>query len=220
MAVDQVTIAPTKIAYIIDDDRDVRIAMSLLLRTAGWGSRPFGSADDFLAELPDLQLGCLLVDIRMPGKDGITLLRELRASGRDDWPAIVMTGHADIPAAVQAMKLGALEFLEKPFSEGDLLDSLERGFASISGSHHKRRQQEAARSKLERLNEREASVLALLREGKSNKEIALELSLSPRTVEAHRANLMRKLDVGSLAEMLELAMVAGDQALPVPSSNA
>lgn len=197
--------------YIIDDDRDVRVALGLELRSLGIRSRPFASAGDFLEELPHLSPGCLLLDIRMPGKNGIELLAEL--AHRDTrWPVVMMTGHGEVMTAVQAMKLGALEFLEKPFSPDEMMAALEKGFAALDALIGRSSARAQAKTRLATLTRREREVLEKVVAGLSNKEIGLALGLSHRTVEMHRARLMRKLDASNLVELLALTADAGFRA--------
>jgi len=174
------------------------------------------SAEEFLAELPSLERACLLLDVRMPGTDGLELLGDLVRRGHGDWPTVIMTGHADIPAAVQAMRLGAIEFLEKPFSDEDLISALERGYQAILRSQERHERQRAAQACLQLLSDREKFVLDRLRAGKSNKQIAAEAGLSHRTVEIHRGNLMRKLNASRLVDALNLLSFAEDQGSAAP----
>jgi two-component system response regulator FixJ len=194
--------------YIIDDDRDVRVALGLELRSLDIRSRPFASAGDFLEELPHLTPGCLLLDIRMPGKNGIELLAEL--AHRDiRWPVVMMTGHGEVMTAVQAMKLGALEFLEKPFAPEEMIAALDKGFQALDTLIGRTGVRAEARSRLATLTGREREVLEKVVTGLSNKEIGLEMGLSHRTVEMHRARLMRKLGTSRMVELLALAADAG-----------
>jgi two-component system response regulator FixJ len=197
-----------RIVYVVDDDRDVRVALSMLLQTAGVHARPFASADDFLAELADLKPGCLVVDIRMPRKDGLSLLEELNDRGIR-WPTIMITGHGDIGIAVRAMKLGAREFLEKPFEHIALLDALERGFLDQSKTARKEGKRVGVQARIARLTPRQRQVLKGLSDGNTNKQIAAALNLSCRTVEMHRAAMARCLGVASTGELIGLITLAG-----------
>jgi len=191
--------------FIVDDDLDIRESLSMLLQSAGYETRAFESATSLLnSDVPD-RLGCLIVDVQMPEMDGITLQKELTGR-RSPLQVIVMTGHADIPIAVGAMKAGAVDFLEKPFDEPVLLESVRRALARAStvGDQAKEARNAAARMAL--LTERERQVLDLIVAGKANKVIAHELSISPRTVEIHRARVMEKMDAGNLADLVRKAL--------------
>jgi two-component system response regulator FixJ len=194
--------------YVVDDDREVRRSLSFMLGTSEYSPRPFGSGIDFLESLQDLKPGCVLLDIRMPEVDGFHVMAEL-ARKHIEWPVIVMTGHGEVSVAVRAMKLGAIDFIEKPFEEGVLLSSLERAFVMLKdrGETAERRQQ--AVEKVKSLTTREKEVLQGLMAGMANKLLARRLDISLRTVEMHRANMMDRLGVSSLAEALTLAVQAG-----------
>lgn len=200
--------APRRLAYIVDDEREVRVALSCELKAEGIEARPFASAADFLEEVPYLRPGCLILDVRMPGKNGVELLAELVQLGIR-WPAIMITGHAEVITAVQAMKLGAVEFLEKPFSDEALLAALDRGFAMLEATSWTVSTRQRAQTRLQKLTPREREVLMGVIEGMSNKLIAVRLDLSHRTVEMHRSNLMRKLEVAGITELLGVAAQAG-----------
>lgn len=194
--------------YVVDDDRDVRLSLSFMLSASGIKTYPFGSGLDFLDALGDLEPGCVLLDIRMPQLDGFQVMAEL-AGRKIDWPVIVMTGHGEIPSAVRAMKLGAIDFIEKPFSEETLLGCFRQAFALLDerGTAGKRRRE--ASERVTSLSTREREVLRHLLAGNSNKEIAKGLGISLRTVEMHRSNMMDRLHASSLAEALKLALDAG-----------
>ena len=194
--------------YVIDDDRDVRRSLSFLLGAAEIRSHPFGSGSDFLEALPDLEPGCVLLDLRMPQIDGFAVMAELEARNVD-WPVIVMTGHGEVPLAVRAMKLGAVDFIEKPFSEQALLACFEQAFALLRDRQRTGVRRREAHKRAALLTAREREVLQSLLAGQSNKEIALALGISLRTVEMHRGNMMDRLGASSLAEALTLAMEAG-----------
>lgn len=193
---------------MVDDDRDVRRSISFMLGTAEISSYPFASGADFLEGLEGLKPGCILLDIRMPQIDGFQVMDELAARGVD-WPVVVMTGHGEVPVAVRAMKLGAVDFIEKPFSEETLLACFGRGFELLAAREEEAARRRDAHARVERLTGREAEVLAHLLSGRSNKAIANALGISLRTVEMHRGNMMDRLAVGSLAEALTLAIEAG-----------
>jgi len=194
--------------YVVDDDRDVRLSLSFMLSASAIKTYPFGSGVDFLEALGDLEPGCVLLDIRMPQMDGFQVMTEL-AERHVDWPVIVMTGHGEVPSAVRAMKLGAVDFIEKPFSEETLLASFAHAFALLEerGVASRRRREAAGRAAS--LSTRELEVLRHLLAGLSNKDIARSLNISLRTVEMHRSNMMDRLGASSLAEALKLALDAG-----------
>jgi two-component system, LuxR family, response regulator FixJ len=199
--------------HVVDDDRDVRCSISFMLSADNFQSRPFASGPDFLDSLGDLQPGCVLLDIRMPELDGFAVMGELAKQGID-WPVIVMTGHGEVQTAVKAMKLGAIDFLEKPFGEDVLRGCLDRAFTLLKDRGEKAERRRAAQTKLDQLTSREAEVLRGLMVGMSNKMLARRLDISLRTIEMHRANMMDRLGVGSLAEALTLAVQAGVEPLP------
>lgn len=181
----------------------MRASITALLRAIGIACRPFADPEDLLDALGELEPGLFLIDIRMPGRSGIDLLRELRA--RDCyWPAAVMTGHGEIPIAVQAMKLGAIEFLEKPFDDEVLEEVINIGFrqlpAAIARSEHGRAAHQLAAS----LSFRQRQVFDGVADGLTSKEIAKKLGISHRTVESYRLEMMKKLGVHSLVDLLEL----------------
>ena len=202
--------------YVVDDDREVRRSLSFMLGTADLNSRPFASGIDFLEALPDLKPGCILLDIRMPEVDGFHVMAEL-ADRRIEWPVIVMTGHGEVSVAVRAMKLGAVDFIEKPFEEAILLSSLDRAFTLLKDRGETAERKQLAESKVNSLTTREREVLQGLMAGLPNKLLARQLGISLRTVEMHRANMMDRLGVGSLAEALTLAVQAGVE--PIDSSS-
>lgn len=193
--------------YVIDDDIEVRRSLHYVLATAGLVSWPFASAADFLDNVSTLAPAPILLDIRMPDIDGIALLSILRNKGVG-WPIIVMTAHGKIPLAVQAIKLGAIEFLEKPFAFDVLETALKAAFAELSASGEASAVRGTALSLFDSLSPREAEVANVLRHGHSNKAAAHLLSLSVRTVEMHRANALAKLKVKSIAEVVLLASAA------------
>lgn len=191
--------------YVVDDDQDVRDSLKVLLEFADYNVRVFESAVKFLAI--DLQnvTGCLIVDIRMPDMDGLELQEEL-LKRKIDLPVIVITGHGDVPLAVRAMRAGAVDFLEKPFREEALLESIQRAF------QHKPKKSDAKdteiSARLEGLTEREKEVLTLVVEGHTNKEVARLLDISPRTVDIHRAHVMEKMHAKTLADLVRMALSA------------
>ena len=194
--------------YVIDDDRDVRRSLSFMLGAADIRSHPFGSGGDFLEALPDLEPGCILLDLRMPQMDGFQVMEAL-AESKIDWPVIVMTGHGEVPVAVRAMKMGAVDFIEKPFSEQALLGCFAQAFALLKNREAASRRRRDAHERAGSLTAREKEVLQSLLAGQSNKEIAQFLGISLRTVEMHRGNMMDRMQASSLAEALTLALEAG-----------
>ena len=193
--------------YVVDDDRDVRSSISFMLATADIDARPFVDGEDFLASLDELEPGCVLLDVRMPRVDGFQVMSGLKER-QIDWPVVVMTGHGEVPVAVRAMKMGAVDFIEKPFGEDLLFSSLERAFSLLKDRGEKAEREKAAKERIGHLSAREHEVLQGLVAGLSNKLIARHLGISLRTVEMHRANMMDRLQVGSLAEALTLAVQA------------
>jgi two-component system response regulator FixJ len=202
------TMQPEPIIYVIDDDDAVRQSIEFLLKTVGIAVRGFESAAAFLDVLPEINSGCVVTDVRMPGMTGIELLQHTREV-RPDLPVIVITGHGDVPLAVEAMKLGAADFIEKPFDDDQLITSV-RGALNQGADSAKRKAEVAdVHAKLAALSNRERQVLEGLVAGKANKVIAFDLGISPRTVEIYRANLMTKMAANSLSDLVRMAMVAG-----------
>lgn len=193
--------------YVVDDDEAIRRSLSFLLKTSGYAVRLFEGGTAFLKEAADLESGCVLLDVRMPDIDGLEVQRELRARGIM-LPVIIMTGHGDIDMAVAAMKAGASDFIEKPFEKAALLGCVEAARRLSVADRGANARADDARARLNALTDRERDVLDGLVEGLPNKSIAYDLGISPRTVEIHRANLMQKLEVKSLAEALRIAFHA------------
>ena len=193
--------------YIVDDDEAVRDSLSMLLESKAFAVKSFASAVEFLAAASSLHPGCLIVDIRMPEMDGLELQQHLIDRSLD-FPLIVITGHGDVPVAVRAMKSGAVDFIEKPFTYEAIFDSLEVGFLRLTAPD-KDSAKVAAIAKLELLPPRELEVLQGLLAGLPNKSIAYDLNISPRTVEIHRARVMDKMGARSLSELIRLALAAG-----------
>jgi two-component system response regulator FixJ len=193
------------VVHIVDDDEAVRQSLAFLLSTAGIPIRVYDSATSFLASLATLQNGCLITDVRMPDMTGIELLQRLRAKDLM-LPVIVITGHGDIPLAVEAMKSGAIDFIEKPFAEEAILRAVRA--AEDRAKKLERRSDEEAQvaARLASLSERERQVLDGLVAGNANKTIAYELGISPRTVEVYRANLMTKMQAKSLSELIRMTL--------------
>ncbi len=211
------TVQPSQTVYVVDDDRDVRRSLSFMLAADDILSYPFASGIDFLEALPDLDPGCVLLDLRMPEMDGFAVMGKM-AERFVDWPVIVMTGHGEVPVAVKAMKLGAIDFIEKPFTEDTLHTSLNNGMAVLATREASGRRRRKAHERVATLTGREREVLHALIGGQSNKSIAKQLGISLRTVEMHRGNMMDRLQVSSLAEALTLAIEAGLEAIPTMDS--
>lgn len=199
---------PSNQIYVIDDDVVVRRSLHFVLETAGYLSWPFASAMDFLENLPDLAPAPILLDVRMPNIDGIQLMTMLSDRGID-WPIIIMTAHGDIPVAVQTIKMGAIEFLEKPFELNALELALHAAINNLSSLTQAAKIRQDTHHLFDLLTPREVEVIMALMEGLSNKATAYQLSLSVRTVEMHRANALIKLKVRSIAEAISLAGKAG-----------
>ncbi len=192
--------------YIVDDDAAVRDSLSILLSSAGYSVELFGSARAFLERNTPTRNGCALIDVRMPDMDGLQLQEEL-ARRKTGLPVIIMTGHADVPLAVRAMKAGAADFLEKPISRVQLLASIEKAGRQARPSPPDP-EVEAAKRRISELTERERDVFDLLLVGLQSKAIARKLSISPRTVQVHRGRVMHKLKVQSLQDLVRLALAA------------
>ena len=193
--------------YVVDDDEAIRRSLSFMLKTSGFAVALFEGGLPFLKEAADLEPGCVLLDVRMPDMDGLAVQRELRARGIM-LPVVIMTGHGDIDMAVTAMKAGASDFIEKPFEKAALLGCVDAARRIAVADRGASARAEDARARLNVLTDREREVLDGLVDGLPNKTIAFDLGISPRTVEIHRANLMQKLEVKSLAEALRIAFHA------------
>jgi two-component system response regulator FixJ len=199
-----------RLVHLVDDDEAIRRSVGFMLKTSGYEVRAYESGAGFLKSASGLEPGCVLLDIRMPGMDGLEVLSALRAKGVL-LPVIIMTGHGDVSLAVQAMKAGALDFIEKPFEKAVLLSAIEHGIERLKRSAADVDRADEAAVKLQALTPREREVLDGLAKGLPNKTIAYDLGISPRTVEIHRANLMTKLGVRSLSEALRIAFAAQEQ---------
>jgi two-component system, LuxR family, response regulator FixJ len=195
------------VVHIVDDDEAVRQSLAFLLSTAGVPVRVYGSATAFLDALPSLQSGCLITDVRMPDLTGIELLQRLKAKSID-LPVIVITGHGDIPLAVEAMKCGAIDFIEKPFAEETILKAVKAAQRTLEKRGVQSEEEAAVAARLKSLSERERQVLDGLVAGNANKTIARDLGISPRTVEVYRANLMTKMQARSLSDLIRMTLTA------------
>ena len=205
---------PEPVIYVIDDDEAVRQSLEFLLKAAGMTARGFDSATAFLEVLPQIHSGLIVTDVRMPGITGIDLLRRVKELG-SDIPVIVITGHGDISLAVEAMKIGAVDFLEKPFDDDALLAAVRTALDRSADTAQRNAELAEIRNKLTALSNRERQVLERLVTGKANKVIAFDLGISPRTVEIYRANLMTKMAANSLSDLVRMAMMAGVLENPV-----
>ncbi len=194
------------IVHVIDDDEALRDSLTFLLRAAGLQVWTHASASAFLAALPGADVACIVTDVRMPGMSGIDLLRRLKELGIGV-PVIVVTGHGDVPLAVEAMKFGAADFLEKPFDDEVLLASVHSALRQRAGEAKRQSERAEIESRLANLSSRERDVLDGLVAGHANKQIAFDLGISPRTVEIYRANLMDKMKAGSLSELVRMALI-------------
>jgi two-component system response regulator FixJ len=197
-----------KLVHIVDDELSIRRSIDFLLRGAGYHSECWCDGNAFLSGADRTRPACVLLDVRMPGIDGLEVQKRLVEAGQE-WPVIVLTGHGDTRLAVRAMKAGALDFLEKPFDREKLLSAVASGFARINRSVTEQERCTAAFRQLDCLTEREREVLDGLACGYPNKTIAFDLGISPRTVEVYRANVMAKLAVTNFADVLRIGFAAG-----------
>ncbi|MER8435697.1 response regulator FixJ [Mesorhizobium sp. M1312] len=195
------------IVHIVDDEESVRKSLAFLLGMAGFAVRMHDSATDFLAAAPAIRNGVLVTDLRMPDMSGVELLRNL-LSAKATLPAVVITGHGDVPMAVEAMKAGAIDFIEKPFEDVVIIEAIQRAAEQLveKPADH---DVSAIHSRLECLSDRERQVLSGVVAGLPNKSIAYDLDISPRTVEVHRANVMAKMQAKSLPQLVRMALAAG-----------
>jgi len=199
-------VTSSPVVHVVDDDADVRDSLTFLLGATGLAVRVHESAVAFLKVLPEIEDGCVVTDVRMPEIDGIELQRRLRAQGCL-LPVVVMTGHGDIALAVEAMKAGAVDFIEKPFDDDVLLAAIRAALAQRGSERERAARVAEVRARLRSLSERERQVLDGLVAGKPNKIIAYDLGISPRTVEIYRANVMTKMDADSLSALVRMAML-------------
>ena len=195
------------IVHIVDDEEPVRKSLAFLLTMHGFTVRVHNSATDFLAVASTVRNGCLVTDLRMPDMSGVELLQSLQAA-KAIIPTIVITGHGDVPMAVEAMKAGALDFIEKPFEDEVLIEAIKRAAARLEEMPIETDDIAAIQSRLEQLSERERQVLSGVVAGLPNKTIAYDLNISPRTVEVHRANVMTKMQARNLPELVRMALAA------------
>jgi len=199
---------PEPVIYVVDDDEAVRQSLEFLLNTANVAVRSFDSAKAFLKVLSEVRSGCLITDVRMTEITGMDLLKRVKES-RPELPVIVITGHGDIALAVEAMKIGAIDFLEKPFDDDHLLFAVRSALDKEADSAKRSAEVAEINEKLAALSNRERQVLDGLVAGHANKNIAFDLGISPRTVEIYRANLMTKMGANSLSDLVRMAMMSG-----------
>jgi two-component system, LuxR family, response regulator FixJ len=195
--------APT--VFVMDDDEGVRNSLRFLLKSVGLATRTLASASEFLDSYKPSQPGCLVLDVRMPGMSGLELQQQLNLRGAVI-PVIFITGHGDIPMAVETMQQGAFDFLQKPFRDQELIDRIQRALERDASSRAALDEHARIRARLDSLTPREREVLALMTRGKPNKIMAAELGVSQRTVEIHRARVMEKSGAGSLAQLVRMVM--------------
>jgi len=202
---------PKLLVYVIDDDEAVLRSLCWLIESVEHTAKGFVSADAFLAKLPDAPgAGCIVTDVRMPGMTGIKLLEELAVRG-SHLPVVVITAHGDVQMAVEAMRLGALDFVEKPFEEKALLEVIDRALSESEQRLTTLSNDADARQRFQALSPRECEVLKMLLQGRPNRRVAKDLGIAEKTVEAHRAHVMEKIGAGSFAELVTLAVQSGFQ---------
>lgn len=198
----------SRTVFLVDDDEAIRHSASFMLRHAGYAVKTYPDGISFLEQVSEENTGCILLDVRMPGMDGLAVQSALNQRGIN-MPVIILTGHGDVPVAVEAMKGGAVEFLEKPYEKKALVSAIENAFVLIDNQAADDKRSVEAKAKLTNLTPREMEVLESLVAGLTNKGVAQALSISPRTVEIHRAHMMEKLQAESLSSALRIAFLAG-----------
>jgi two-component system response regulator FixJ len=195
--------------HIVDDDWAIRESLAMLLESEGFQTRCFASAVNFLQALPKLEFGCVVSDVRMPGMSGLELLTRMKDLNVQQMPVVMITGYADVGVAVEAMKLGAVDFFEKPCTQEELVAVVRAALACAGNTKEHEARNQAYLKRLETLSVREHDVLAGLLEGKLNKTIAYEMGVSVRTVESHRAEIMAKTETPSLSELVRVSLLSG-----------
>ncbi len=201
---------PLQKVYVVDDDLSARESLCWLLETEGIETEAFDSAENFLARWSGDWVGCITVDIRMPGKSGLQLQEELNARN-NRMPVIVLTGHADVPIAIRAMKQGAFDFLQKPYSDDELLTCVKAALAFGREIDRSEQEKTVAANAIENLTGREREVMCLVVDGLTNKAVAAELGISEKTVEVHRARVMEKTGASSLSELVRICLILKDR---------
>jgi FixJ family two-component response regulator len=196
------------IVFIVDDDEAVRSSLRLLLKSVGLAPDSLGSAREFLEKYAPAQPGCVVLDVRMPGMSGLELQEQLNRQGAII-PVIFITGHGDVPMAVEAMQAGAFDFLQKPFRDQDLIDRIQKALEKDRANRTVLNERALIRERFESLTPREREVLTMVSSGKPNKVMAADLGVSQRTVEIHRARVMEKMGVSSLAQLVRMVMDLG-----------
>jgi RNA polymerase sigma factor (sigma-70 family) len=191
--------------FVVDDDQAMRNSLKWLIESVGVNVESFASADEFLAQYQPGRAGCLVLDVRMPGMSGLDL-QEYLVEHNVHIPVVIITGHGDVPMAVRAMKSGAIDFIEKPFNDEALLDAIRRAMALEEQQRSLHLENVQIQERLANLTPREREVMEMVTEGRSNKEIANSLGVSAKTIEAHRARVMEKMQAGSLAELVRMAL--------------
>jgi two-component system response regulator FixJ len=192
-------------AFVVDDDEAIRTLWRWLMESNGIGVRTFATAPEFIENYDPAAPGCLVLDLKLPGMSGLEL-QEYLVRNRIDIPIVIVTGHADVPTAVTALKSGAVDLIQKPFSYRDVVSVVRKAFARDAENRERRARDDQTRLRIASLTDRERAVLQRVMEGKANKVIAGELDISIKTVEAHRAKLMEKMEVGSVAELVQVAL--------------
>jgi two-component system response regulator FixJ len=195
--------------HIVDDDWAIRESLTMLLESEGFQTHCFASAVSFLQALPKLEFGCVVSDVRMPGMSGLELLTRMKELNVQQMPVVMITGYADVSVAVEAMKLGAVDFFEKPCTQEELVAVVRAALACAGDAQEQEARNQAYLKRLETLSVREHDVLAGLLEGKLNKTIAYEMGVSVRTVESHRAEIMAKTETTSLSELVRVSLLSG-----------
>jgi two-component system response regulator FixJ len=195
--------------FIVDDDQGVRESIRILMRSIGVESQAFPSADEFLNGHDPKAAGCIVLDVRMPGMSGLELQERLSSSG-STLPIIFVSAHGDVPMAVEAVKAGALDFVQKPFRDQELIDKIQEAFAENARVREKLRDRSRIDERIASLTPREHEVMEMVVEGKANKVIAIDLGLSQRTVEIHRARVMKKMEAESVSHLVQLVMRTRD----------